>query len=53
MEREWREEEDGRDCSEMVVVRVVATVVVVVVVVIGAGGGMSFLAAIFAWTYPS
>jgi hypothetical protein len=47
MEREWREDEDGRDCSDTVVVMVVVTVVVVVVVVV-AGRGRSFLAAIFA-----
>jgi hypothetical protein len=31
--RDWREDDEGRDCSEMVVVTVVVTVVVVVVVV--------------------
>ena len=42
MERDWRDEEDGRDCSEIVVVTVIVTVLVVVVVVV-AGCGRRFL----------
>jgi hypothetical protein len=37
MDRDWWEEDDGRDCSETVVVTVVITVVVTVVVVLGIG----------------
>jgi len=37
MERDCLEEDDGRDCSEIVVVTVVTVVVVIVVVVVVAG----------------
>ena len=50
MERDWRDEEDGRDCSDNVAVSVVAivvvlvvVVVVVIVVVVVAGCGRRFL----------
>jgi len=47
MERELREEDDERDCSDTVVVMVVVTAMAVAVVVV-AGEGRNFVAAIFA-----
>ena len=42
MDRDCLDEEDGRDCSEIVVVIVVVTVVVVVVVVVAERGSTPF-----------
>jgi hypothetical protein len=42
MERDCLDEEDGRDCSEIVVVIVVVTVVVVVVVAVAERGSTPF-----------
>ena len=42
MDRDCLEEEDGRDCSDIVVVMVVVTVVVVVVVVVADSGSTPF-----------
>jgi hypothetical protein len=42
MDRDCLEEEDGRDCSDIVVVMVVVTVVVVVVVVVAERGNTPF-----------
>lgn len=51
MDRDRRDEEDGRDCSEeKVVVTVVVTVVVVVVVVVGVARGRIPLLVRRAWT---
>jgi hypothetical protein len=42
MDRDCLDEEDGRDCSEIVVVIVVVTVVIVVVVVVAESGSTPF-----------
>ena len=42
MDRDCLDEEDGRDCSDIVVVMVVVTVVVVVVVVVAESGKTPF-----------
>lgn len=54
IERDWREEEDGRDCSDTVVLPAafgaVAFVAVAVVADVVAEAGRRFLAASFRWT---
>ena len=49
MERDWREEEDGRDCSDTEAVNVV----VVVVVVVGCGRRFLDASLMYTWNFSN